>query len=85
MAQLRPVGAYIENSGLDFSWTEADLHGSTTVKHILEGRHVRRPIKTHVVTTTLPYQETFFKAYPELVSRLTQKTSGKHAQMAALI
>jgi hypothetical protein len=27
MAQLRNIGAYIENSGIDLSWTEADLYG----------------------------------------------------------
>ena len=74
MAQLRPIGAYIENSGLDFSWTEAYLYGPATVKQILEGRHVRRAIEAHVVTTQtlfLLYQEACFEDHPELVSRLT--------------
>ena len=74
MARLRTIGAYIENGGLDFSWTEADLYGPATVKQILEGRHVRRAIEAHVVTTQtlfLLYQEAFFEDHPELVSRLT--------------
>ena len=74
MAQLRPIGSYIENSGLDFSWTEADLYGPAIVKQILEGRHVRRAIEVHVVTTQtlfLLYQEACFEDHPELVSRLT--------------
>ena len=74
MAQLRTIGAYMENSGLDFSWTEADLYGPATVKQILGGIHVRRAIEAHVVTTQtlfLLYKEAFFEEHPELVSRLT--------------
>ena len=72
MSQLRTIGAYMENSGLDFSWTEADLYGPATVKQILGGIHVRRAIEAHVVTTQtlfLPYKEAFFEEHPELVSR----------------
>jgi hypothetical protein len=74
MAQLRTIGAFIENSGLDFSWTEANLYGPATVKQILEGRHVRRGIEAHLITTQtlfLMYQDAFFKENPELVSKLT--------------
>ena len=31
MAQLCSIGPYIENIGIDFSWTEADLYGNVTV------------------------------------------------------
>ena len=51
MAQLRTISAYIGNSGLDSSWTEADLYGPETLKHILEGRHLRKAIEAHVGTT----------------------------------
>ena len=75
MAQLRTIGAYIENSRLDFSWTEADLYGPPTVKQILEVRHVRRrAIEAPVVTTQtlfLLYQEASFEDHPEVISRLT--------------
>ena len=74
MAQLRTIGAYMENSGLDSCWTEADLYGPATVKQILEGIHVRRAIEAHVVPTQtlfLLYKEAFFEEHPELVSRLT--------------
>ena len=68
----RTIG--MENSVLDFSWTEADLYGPATVKQILGGIHVRRAIEAHVVTTQtlfLLYKEAFFEDHPELVSRLT--------------
>ena len=29
MAHLRTIGSYIENSGIDLIWTEADLYGSS--------------------------------------------------------
>lgn len=31
MAQLKTIGAYIENSGVDMAWIEADLYGTSTV------------------------------------------------------
>ena len=37
MAQLRTTGAFIEDSGLDLCWIEADIYGPGTVKQILEG------------------------------------------------
>ena len=74
MAQLRSLGSYIENSGLDFCWTEADMYGPATVKQILEGKHVRRGIDAHIITLqalhTL-YQDAFFEEYPDLKGRLT--------------
>ena len=36
MAQLKTIGAYIENSGIDMAWIEADLYGPSTVSHILD-------------------------------------------------
>ena len=34
MAQLRTIGAFIENSGLDKCWVESDLYGPSTVKQL---------------------------------------------------
>lgn len=41
MAQLRSIGSYIENSGIDQTFIEADVYGPTTVKQIIEGKHVK--------------------------------------------
>ena len=41
MAQLLCIGAYIENSGLDFCRTETDLYRPITVKQILEAYEKR--------------------------------------------
>ena len=74
MAELRCIGAYIKNSGLDFCWTEADLYGPVTVKQILEGKHVNRGLEAHLVTLQslfYMYQAEFFKDRPEMLRELT--------------
>ena len=69
MAQLRCIGAYIENSGIDYCWTEADLYGPVKVKQLIEGKHVRRAIEAHVVTLQSLfqlYQTAFLQNHPDL-------------------
>ena len=71
MAQLRSIGAYIENSGIDFCWIESNLYGSATVKQIIEGKHVVRGQTAHTVTLEslfALYQEAFFAQHPQLQS-----------------
>ena len=50
MAQLKTIAAYIENSGIDMAWIEADLYGPSTVSQMLEGNHVKRSESAHLVT-----------------------------------
>ena len=63
MAELKTIGAYIENSGIDMAWIEADLNGPSTVKQIFEGNHIKGAETAHLATLqslfTL-YQEAFF-------------------------
>ena len=78
MAQLRTIGSYIENSGIDLIWTEADLYGPSTVKQILEGNHVKRGQTAHVITLQALfnlYQEAFLVKYPETTSRASYFTT----------
>ena len=49
MAQLRTIGTFIENSGLDMCWVGSDLYGPSTVKQILGGSHVKRGEAAHLV------------------------------------
>jgi len=74
MAQLRCIGCYIENSGLDFCWTEADLYGPVTVRQILEGKHVKRGLNAHMITLqslfTL-HQQAFFESESDLLKDLS--------------
>ena len=64
MADLRTIGAFIDNSALDMCWLESELYGPATVKQILEGGHVKRAETAHMVTLqalfTL-YQEALFQ------------------------
>lgn len=74
MAQLRCIGAYIENSGLDLCWTEANLYGPATVKQILEGKHVKRGLQAHMVTLEALfnlYQDEFFQEFPHILPIIT--------------
>ena len=69
MAQLRTIGAFIENSGLDMYWVESDLYGPSTVKQILGGNHEKRGEAAHTVTLQALfslYQEAFFVRHPAL-------------------
>lgn len=50
MAALRAIGAYIDNSGIDTCWIEAELYGPSTVKQILGGKHVKRAQTAHMIT-----------------------------------
>jgi hypothetical protein len=69
MAMQRTIGAYIDNSGIDMCWIEAELYGPSTVKQIIDGKHVERGEKAHMTTLqalfTL-YHESFAKQEPEL-------------------
>ena len=64
IAQLKTIGAYTENSGIDMTWIEYDLYGPCTVKQILEGNHVKWAETAHLVTLQslfVLYQEVFLK------------------------
>lgn len=68
MAQLRTIGRFIEGSGLDMCWIESDLYGPSTVKQIIEGKHVRRGQSAHLITLQAlhrMYLETFFQHHSE--------------------
>lgn len=74
MAQLRTLGSFIENSGVDLCWSESDLYGPTTVKQILEGKHVKRGEVAHMVTLQvlfMLYQKAFLSQQdPETVKKI---------------
>ena len=76
MAELRAIGSFMDGSGLDLCWIEAELYGAATVKQIIEGRHVKRGITAHLTTVqalfTL-YVEAFFKDKGELHHKCAEK------------
>ncbi len=50
MASLRALRASIEDSGFDEGWIEAGLYGSTTMRQILGGNHMKRALTAHSTT-----------------------------------
>ena len=42
MAMLRPIGSYIDSSGIDMCWIQLELYGPSAVKQIIDGKHVKR-------------------------------------------
>ncbi|MES9880238.1 MAG: hypothetical protein ABW185_05080 [Sedimenticola sp.] len=75
MAQLRTIGSYIEGSGIDLCWTEANLYGPATVKQIIEGRHIVRGQTAHTLTLEALfslYQDEFFRGYPEIKTQIIE-------------
>ena len=79
MAQLRTIRSFIENSGIDLCWSEADVYGPTTVKQILDGNHVKRGEQAHTLTLQaffILYQRTFFSGQdPEMSRKLKNAQS----------
>ena len=47
---LKVVGRYIECSGIDQLWVEAGMRSPTTVRQIIEGKHLYRAMEAHMVT-----------------------------------
>ena len=79
MAQLRTIGASIENSGLDMCWVESDLYGPSTVKQILGGNYVKRGETVHTVALQALfslYQEALFVRHP-FVHTIIEKSANQ--------
>lgn len=55
LCALRAVGSSIENSGIDDAWVESGLYSPTTVRQILEGKHMKRALKAHALTVEVLY------------------------------
>ena len=72
MVQLWTLGAFIENSGIAMAWVESQLYGPSTVKQILEGKHIKRGEAAHLITLqalfTL-YEEAFLQKEPDACKR----------------
>jgi hypothetical protein len=70
MCALRALESSIEDSGIDDTWTEGDVHGSATTRHFLKCTHYERPLRAHIYSYMALYElamEQFFKDNPDLV------------------
>lgn len=67
MAMLRAIGTYIDNSGIEQFWVESGIFGNSTVRQIMDGKHVNRGVEAHLTMLqalhTL-YIEAFLKENP---------------------
>ena len=77
MAILRCIGSYIEASVIDSVWIESDIYGSSTVKQILEGRHVKRGVYAHITTL-----QALFSLYTEAFFQENQILHQKYKELA---
>ena len=68
-AHLRAIGRFIDNSGIDEAWIQADVFGPVVVKQILTCSHMKRAIMAHEITVTVLYKlyfEALRKEQPSL-------------------
>ena len=52
---LKAIGRYIKCSGIDQLWVEAGVYSPTTVRQIIEGKHLYRAMEAHMVTLITLY------------------------------
>ena len=79
MAMLRTIGSYIDSSGIDMCWIELELYGPSTVKQIIDGKHVKRGKRAHMITLQALfslYLEAFLEGSPD-VRRTLEELSTK--------
>ena len=48
-SQLRAIGRFIDNSGIDEAWIQADVFDPVVVKQILTCSHMKRAIMAHEI------------------------------------
>ena len=74
-AFLKTIGKYIECSGLDQIFVEANIYGSTTLDQILNGNHMKRAMEAYMVQYIglyKPYLATFFQEHPDPKQKISQ-------------
>lgn len=68
-AMLRTIGSYIDSCGIDMCWIKPELYGPSTVKQIIDGKHVKRGKRAHMITLQALfslYLEAFLKGSPDV-------------------
>ena len=70
---LRTLGSFIEGSGIDDAWVEAELYGTATLRQIIEGKHMERVLQAHATTLQVcfdMYIEAFLDENPQMRDHL---------------
>ena len=66
-AMLKVLGKYINNSGLDQPFTEAEMCGPATIEQMKHGKHMKRSLEANTalyVALFYVYMESFVSLYP---------------------
>ncbi|MES9880361.1 MAG: hypothetical protein ABW185_05705, partial [Sedimenticola sp.] len=69
LCMLRTIGSFIEGSGFEDAWDEADIFGPLTTRQILEGRHLRRSVSAHLTSLQALFDlrmESFVESDPDM-------------------
>ena len=75
---MAALGKYVEGSGIDQAWVEAGLYSPTTVKQILNGKHMYRALEAHTVTLLALYSlyfQKFLELQPDEEAFLKEKST----------
>jgi hypothetical protein len=67
MTAVRTIGTFVEDSGIEDVWIEADICGPVTMKQVLDCKHMKRVLRIHSMTFQSLfdlYQEEFFSDHP---------------------
>ena len=78
-AMLRTIGSDIDSTGIDMCWIKPELYGPSTVKQIIDGKHVKHGKRAHMITLQALfslYLEAFLKGSPD-VHRILEELSMK--------
>lgn len=76
-AFLKVIGKFIENSGLDQILVESGIYGPTTLRQILEGKHMKRCIEAYMYLYLV-----LFKLY---IDKLLEANSDIHKVLYPLV
>ena len=75
-AMLKVIGKYIEGSGVvDKVFTEAGIYGETTLKQILDGKHMKRAVEAHItmyLALSSIYFHEWYSEHPEYAHHLSE-------------
>ena len=67
------MGKYVQDSGIDQTFIEAELYGAATLNQILRGKHTKRGVEAHMVMYLCfhrMYMKEFFTKYSKQEGKL---------------
>ena len=79
-AMLKSIGKYIDNSGLDQAFIEAEIYGNATIEQIKGGKHMKRSFeafRTLYVTLFQLYIEELIKTNP-IIEKGSSRGHNRH-------